>query len=126
MTLEQKLLKCVSQKNGMIDLRKLLETFSIDFDNLALSDVRYIRSELNEVEDMFEKADQVKGYKTNNLCSIGFNDSVYFYEDELPIIQALVKDKVDKGNFNFEVKMINIKKPVLDGHIKDRKEWEEI
>ena len=111
---------------GGIDLKALMEICNVRFENLSLDDVRFVESECGELRQKFEDAEKVEGYKTRGLSSLGFSDGVYFGLDEIEIIKDLVSKQIQKGNFNFEVKKLKISRDVLVGHIRDRKEWEEI
>lgn len=112
--------------NGGVDLRALMEIASVRFENLSLDDVRFIESECRELHQKFEDAEKVDCYKTYRLKSIGFCDYAYFSLDEADLVKQLAKQAIDKGIFNFEIKKLRISKAVLEGHIKDRKEWEKV
>lgn len=111
-------------KDGGLDLRTLMESFDVRFENLSLDDVRFIKSECREVLQKFEEAEKVDCYKTRNLFYLGFDDTAYFSIDEVDLIKILARDQIKEGNFDFEVKKIRLSEPVLLGHIKDRKQWE--
>lgn len=112
--------------NGGIDLKLLMETASVRFENLSLDDVQFVESECRELRQKFDDAEKVDCFKTYRLQSIGFCDYAYFSLDEIDIVKELSKKAIDKGIFDLEVKKIKISKSVLDGHIRDRKAWEKI
>ncbi|MCZ2976638.1 hypothetical protein NYY73_07725 [Acinetobacter baumannii] len=111
-------------KDGGIDLRTLMESFDVRFENLSLDDVRFIESECREVLQKFEEAEKVDCYKTRELFWLGFDDTAYFSIDEIEQVKKLANEMILKGNFAFEIKKIRISQTVLEGHIKDRKQWE--
>lgn len=111
-------------ENGGIDLKALMEICSVRFENLSLDDVRFIESECRELRQKFEDAEKVECFKTRGIFSIGWGDVAYFSQDESELVKDLSKKQIDKGNFDIEIKKIKISKAVLDGHIRDRKEWE--
>ncbi|ETR85895.1 hypothetical protein M212_2838 [Acinetobacter baumannii CI79] len=111
-------------KDGGLDLRTLMESFDVRFENLSLDDVRFIESECREVRQKFEDAEKVDCYKTRELFWLGFDDTAYFSVDEIEQVKKLANEMILKGNFGFEIKKIRISQAVLEGHIKDRKQWE--
>nr|WP_312824309.1 hypothetical protein [Acinetobacter oleivorans] len=111
-------------KDGGLDLRILMESFDVRFGNLSLDDVRFIESECREVRQKFEDAEKVDCYKTRELFWLGFDDTAYFSLDEIDLVKKLANEMILKGNFAFEIKKIRISQAVLEGHIKDRKQWE--
>lgn len=111
-------------ENGGIDLKALMEICSVRFENLSLDDVRFVESECRELRQKFEDAEKVECFKTRGIFSIGWGDVAYFSLDESELVKDLSKKQIDKGNFDIEIKKIKISKAVLDGHIRDRKEWE--
>ena len=123
-SLGDRLEKCFM--NGDVDLRALMEIASVRFENLSLDDVRFVESECRELRQKFEDAEKVDGYKTNGIFSIGFDSTAYFGLDEIDLIKELANKKIQEGDFRFEVKRLKISKSVLDGHIRDRKAWEEV
>lgn len=122
--LAQKIEACFEK--GGIDLKALMEICSVRFENLSLDDVRFVESECRELRQKFEDAEKVEGYKVNGLFSLGFCDTAYFSLDEIELIKDLANQSIQKGNFNFEVKKLKISKSVLDGHVRDRKYWEDV
>lgn len=110
-------------KDGGLDLRTLMESFSIRFENLSLDDVRFIRSECRDVIQKFEDAEKVDCYKTSNLFYLGFDETAYFSMDEVDLLKKLASEQIKEGNFDFEVQRVRLSLPVLLGHIKDRKQW---
>ena len=123
-SLGDRLEKCFM--NGGVDLRALMEIASVRFENLSLDDVRFVESECRELRQKFEDAEKVECFKTYRIFSIGFCDTAYFSLDEIDLVKYLANQSIQKGNFNFEVKRLKISKSVLDGHIRDRKAWEEV
>lgn len=113
-------------KDGGLDLRMLMERYSLRFHNLSLDDVRYIESECRDLRRRFENSEKVDCYKTTGLFPLGFADIAYFSIEETDLVKQLASGLIEKGNFNFEIKKLSISKDVLTGHIKDRKEWEKI
>lgn len=111
-------------KDGSLDLRTLMESFDVRFENLSLDDVRFIESECREVRQKFEDAEKVDCYKTRELFWLGFDDTSYFSMDEIDLVKKLAGENILKGNFGFEIKKVRISQAVLEGHIKDRKQWE--
>lgn len=111
-------------QNGGVDLRALMEISSVRFENLSLDDVRFIESECRELRQKFEDAEKVECFKTRGIFSVGWGDVAYFSLDESELVKKLSKSQIDKGNFDIEIKKIKISKAVLEGHIRDRKEWE--
>lgn len=110
-------------ENGGIDLKALMEICSVRFENLSLDDVRFVESECRELRQKFEDAEKVECFKTRGIFSVGWGDVAYFSLDESELVKDLSKKQIDKGNFDIEIKKIKISKAVLDGHIRDRKEW---
>ena len=110
--------------DGHIDLRKVMERCSVSFDNLSLDDVHFVESECRELRRKFEDSEKVDCYRTYRLQSIGFGDEAYFSVEEFDIVKALSKKSIDEGFFGFTVEKKRISKKVLDGYIRDRKEWE--
>lgn len=110
--------------NGHIDLKKVMERCSVSFDNLSLDDVGFVESELRELCRKFEDAEKVDCFRTYKLQSIGFGNEAYFTIDEADIVKALSKESIDEGFWGFTVEKVRISKEVLNGHIRDRKEWE--
>lgn len=123
-SLGDRLEKCFM--NGGMDLRALMEITSVRFENLSLDDVRFIESECRELRQKFEDAEKVDCFKTYRLQSIGFCDYAYFSMDEIDLVKELSKKAIDKGLFDIEIKKIKISKSVLEGHIRDRKQWEDL
>lgn len=113
-------------KDGGLDLRMIMERYSVRFHNLSLDDVRYIESECRDLRRRFENAEKVDCYKTTGLFPLGFADIAYFSIEETDLVKQLASGLIEKGNFHFEIKKLSISKDVLTGHIKDRKEWEKI
>lgn len=113
-------------EKGEVDLKALMEICSVRFENLSLDDVRFVESECRELRQKFEDAEKVEGYKVNGLFSLGFCDTAYFSLDEIELIKDLANQSIQKGNFNLEVKKLKISKSVLDGHVRDRKYWEDV
>ena len=113
-------------EKGEVDLKALMEICSVRFENLSLDDVRFVESECRELRQKFEDAEKVECFKTYRIFSIGFCDTAYFSLDEIDLVKYLANQSIQKGNFNFEVKRLKISKSVLDGHIRDRKAWEEV
>ncbi|MEI1691303.1 hypothetical protein [Acinetobacter nosocomialis] len=111
-------------KDGGLDLRTLMESFDVRFGNLSLDDVRFVESECREVRQKFEDAEKVDCYKTRELFWLGFDDTAYFSVDEIELVKKLANENILKGHFTFEIKKIRISQAVLEGHIKDRKQWE--
>lgn len=111
-------------ENGGIDLKALMEICSVRFENLSLDDVRFVESECRELRQKFEDAEKVECFKIRGIFSIGWGDVAYFSLDESELVKDLSKKQIDEGNFDIEIKKIKISKAVLDGHIRDRKEWE--
>lgn len=110
--------------DGHIDLRKVMERCSVSFDNLSLDDVGFVESECKELRRKFEDAEKVDCFRTYNLQSIGFGNEAYFSIDEADIVIGLSKKSIDDGFWGFTVEKVRISKDVLNGHIRDRKEWE--
>lgn len=110
--------------NGHIDLRKVMERCSVSFDNLSLDDIRFVESECRELRRKFEDAEKVDCFKTYRLQPLGFCDTAYYSLDEHELVKKLACEQVNNENFDFEVEKIRISQDVLNGHIRDRKEWE--
>lgn len=110
--------------DGHIDLRKVIERCSVSFDNLSLDDIRFVESECRELRRKFEDSEKVDCYRTYRLQSIGFGYEAYFSIEEIDIVKALSKKSIDEGFWDFTVEKVRISKDVLNGHIRDRKEWE--
>lgn len=121
---EQHIMSCIDWNGCYVDLRKLMERFSINFDNLSLDDIRYIESECRDLRDKFEEADKVPALRTWRLTSVGFSDQAYYSMDEAEIVKDLAKACVEKGFYGWKVEEVKLSKLVLDGYIADRKEWE--
>lgn len=122
--LGDKLEKCFS--NGHIDFKQLLEVSSVYFGNCGLDDVSFIESECRDLRRKFEDAEKVECYKTNGIAIVGWGDIAYFSLDEIDQVKQLANQQIEKGNFNFKIEKIKISRPVLEGHIRDRKEWEAV
>lgn len=117
---EKHLISCIDYNGCYLDLRKVMEMFSLDFDNLSIDDVRYIESECRELRVKFDKADKVKAFKVYNVINIGFSDTVYFSLEEEDLVKELTKAEIDKGNYDFKITTVLISESELKGHIKDR------
>lgn len=120
---EKHLISCIDWNGCYIDIRKVMEMFSLTFDNLSLDDVRYIESECRELRQKFEDADKVKAFKTFRLTSVGFSDVAYFRMDEAELVKELARVQVDKGYYGWKVEEVNLSQPVLDGYVADREQW---
>ena len=112
-------------KDGGLDLRMIMENYSLRFNNLSLDDVRYIESECRDLRQKFENADKVECFRTRKLQDVGWSDEAYFYLDEVEQVKKLSKEQIDKGWFGFTVEKVKISKDVLDGYVRDRKEYED-
>lgn len=113
-------------QDGGVDLKSLMEIASVRFDNLSIDDVRFVESECRDLRHKFEESEKVDCFKASGIFSVGWSETAYFSIDEIDIVKDLSKKQIDKGNFNIEIKKIKISKAVLDGHIRDRKEYEKI
>lgn len=120
---EKHLISCIDWNGCYIDIRKVMEVFSLTFDKLSLDDVRYIESECRELRQKFEDADKVKAFKTFRLTSVGFSDVAYFRMDEAELVKELARVQVDKGYYGWKVEEVNLSQPVLDGYVADREQW---
>lgn len=109
--------------DGRMDLRLLMENFSINFDNLSLNDLYFIESESREVRQKIENAEKVECYKAYRLQHRFGDTTSYFSLDEVDLVKSLANEAIASGFFDFEIKKIKISKDVLTGHIRDRKEW---
>jgi hypothetical protein len=123
---EKHLVSCINWDGCYVDLQKLMEKFSLDFSNLSIDDVRYFESECRELRQKFEDADKVEAWRTYRLTSVGFSDIAYFSLDEGDLVKGLAKMLVEKGFYDWTVEKVSISKPVLDGHIRERKDWEKV
>lgn len=122
--LGEELAKCfVAQQ---LDLKLLMEKYSINFRNLSLDDVLFIESECIELRQKFKEAEKVECYKTCRLCNIGWGETAYFSLDEIDLVKSLAEARIKNGDFDFEIKKVKTSKDVLTGHIRDRKGWEAI
>ena len=122
--LAQKIEACFEK--GGIDLKALMEICSVRFENLSLDDVCFVESECRELRQKFEDAEKVECFKTFRLQNIGFDDTSYFSLDEIDLVKELSKKAIDKGLFDLQIKRNKISKAVLEGHVRDRKEWEKV
>lgn len=103
-----------------------MEFSSVRFDNLSLDDVRFVESECRRLRRKFEDAEKVDCFKTRGIQNVGWDRTAYFSMDEAETVKKLSKELIDKGDFDFKVEKIEISKNVLEGHIRDRKEWEKL
>lgn len=120
-SLVNRLENCCSAKG--VDLQLLLEKVDVNFDNLSMSNIRFIEDKCWEARDKILNSDKVDAYRTVGLAHIGFSDVVYFSADEYEEIKKLSHSKVDRGEFNFTVEKVRITEGSLNGLIRDRDEW---
>lgn len=115
---------CYNNEIGKISLQDLIEKFGLNFRGMSIDNLDYVIWEARQEKVRIEDSERVEGYKTIDLTSIAFENTVYFGADELDTVKKLAKEAIDKGNLRFRIENVRIAKDVLDGHIRDRKAWE--